>query len=315
MNELALHLDYSMYIEIAGRFIQIGIFLLFVTGCFFLWRFTCRMSAGHDVIGRIVFIILLLDVLLLWKQPNRLTLFILMVLGPLTVWLFYNVYYFSKYPIPAEVIKELKNPKVPGSLVFIPKTALVKYLLQDSPELHRPWWFSQTFRNVGIAAGGVFLLLFGFSKSIEGYTWGLQMVAKVREESSVKTDSTVKNAVKAAVDSTKKTFYAVADTLKAGQEELSQKVDSNRRESQQRTNEVKRGLKRTNARFSRPTPFIFNQPEPVGFPKSNFPLPSYERVNKPVLNSIILLNSVNEQSNEAQPDSTDGLIIAKHFMP
>ncbi|NDU97199.1 hypothetical protein [Spirosoma terrae] len=323
----AIQLDYSMYIEIAGRFIQIGLYVLFVTGCFLLWRFTCRMSWGHDVIGRIVFIILVLNGLLLWKQPHRFTLFLVMLLGPLTFWLFFNVFYFSKYPIPAEVIKELKNPKMPGSSVFIPKLALAKYLLRDSPELYRPWWFSQIFRNVALGAGGLFLLLFGFSESIEGYTWGLQLAAKVRQETTAKTDSTVKTAVKAAVDSTKKTFYAVADTIKQGQEQLSQKVDSTRRESEKRADEVKRGLKRTNARFSRPMPLIFNKPEPVGLPQPVFPLKT-DRVNRawyipdqgradPGYPSPIWTryNSQDYKEPNPLPENPDSLIIAKHFMP
>lgn len=295
----------------AGQWIQLIAFGLFIFIKLARWTQSNEISRGHKILGQLSILILMAGAVLMAFGPSRLTMFRIIVYSTLAIEEAYDYWYFQRYPIPDEHKRTYDVP-MPKGIVFVPWQAMIKYLIEPpEPEL---FWTRHRFRTVILIFMFLFSFAYGFSRWVEQYAKGQQELAAAKLRSSTERDSTVKAAVSAAVDSTKKTLFLVADTIKQGQTHLSGELHASNVDRKKGEAQVKFDLKKTNARLSRPS-FIINAPQPrqeiptnLQLSTDQVKLPAEEQPKKKkrvrrVKYSYVEDRYFIEEEDEAKPDS------------
>lgn len=210
--------NYQDFLQEIGRWLQLGLFSAFVVGCYVLWMQTYCISKGHYWIGQLAMLILIIAALLMAFGPERTMLFWIMVFSSLCLWIFYNGWYFYRYPIPKEYLQASgrKTTQQP----FVPKYALARAL--SAAMTTKPFWFRSWFRYTCIVVMLALAGAYGFSRWVNAYTVGQRKLVEQQKHSEQQT----KQAVSTAIQSATTAVQHAVDTLAQNQQEVLEKTDA-----------------------------------------------------------------------------------------
>lgn len=197
--------------------------LVFLYAYLVRWIQTMGYSKGHRILG-LLGVASVAVCVIVYASPARPYVFIFTPIGGLGLasWLLYNNWFFSKYPILVDGLRD-------GSTAprFVDHFKLLTYLSQpENPEVTVSF-FAKHFRLIALIVALPFAFGFGFYRVVYYIHEGDQRVAATIAQSARKSDQTVQ-AVKHEFA---KTVQQVADTLRQGQVDLAEVVDSNTRKT------------------------------------------------------------------------------------
>lgn len=215
----------------------------FLIGCYFLWRQTYRISLGHYWFGQIAMITLLvLDVLFtFYRKEGYGSAFRPVVNLALTGWVFYNGWFFKRYPIPWKYLQATVSP-VRTEPLYVPRTWLGSRLIR-TPDT-KPFWFSEGFKWVAVV--GLFVIISGY------FMQKLVTLAVISDQRVVEAQKAVDQKFStAAKEVTKEVTKAVAsavDTLQKGQDKANESASVAMKKADALEQKVDVGIKSANRR-------------------------------------------------------------------
>lgn len=221
---------------------ELWFFLSVITAVAFLYAYAVRWiqtmlySKGHRILGLLGVSGVGVCVVVLAFARTYAYVFLPIGCAGLSAWLFYNNWFFTRYPLPIDGLRERPPSGAPD---FITHLRLLNYLSGPEDVPKRPGFLATHFKTIGLILGLVFAFGFGFTRVVYYIHEGDRRVAESIRSSQTTTARTVHSVVSQVTRQTQAVVKQAFDTLQQGQVLLAQGIDSNSRQTKALTGVVR----------------------------------------------------------------------------